>query len=440
MQRRTPLLALLLVLSLILAACPAPAQPAAAPAEQPTAAEAKTTEAPAAEAPATEAPAAEAPAAPAADMTGKVVIPAGGVIRLGGSSGLTGPIPEMGSDIAQSAQVAVDDLNAAGGIDGFMLELDMQDGGCDGSIATNVANKFAADSSIVAVTGGMCSGETLGLKPILLAARIPFVTPSATNPSVLSEDCDSCNRVVLTDQLQANTDADYLFNVLGIKKIALMHDNGDYGLGLVELLQTAFEALGGEVTGVEGGQVGETDFRAALAKIAANGPELVFFGGYSTEAALITQQMKETPGLEDALFMSDDGAFTQQYLDTAGAAAEGAYMSKPIGDVQADMYNAFRQRYTDKYGAEPLGPYDGQSYDSVMLIANAIKQVAEVDASGSLVIDREALIKAIRATKDLTGLTGSMTCNDIGECGAGGIQISRVENGEFVQVSGFGMK
>ncbi len=171
-----------------------------------------------------------------------------------------------------------------------------------------------------------------------------------------------------------------------------MHDNGDYGLGLVELLQSAFEALGGEVTGVEGGQVGETDFRAALAKIAANGPELVFFGGYSTEAALVTQQMKETPGLEDVLFMSDDGSFTQQYLDTAGAAAEGAYMSKPIGDVQADEYNAFRQRYADTYGAEPLGPYDAQSYDSVMLIADAINQVAEVDASGNLVIDRDALI------------------------------------------------
>ena len=427
MRKFSTLFAVLMVMALVLAACPAPA---ATPATEAPAA----VEAPAA---AVEAPAAEAPAA---DMTGKVVIPAGGVIRLGGSAGLTGPIPEMGNDIAQSAQIAVDDLNAAGGVDGFMFELDMQDGGCDGSIATNVANKFVADPSIVAVTGGMCSGETLGLKPILLAARIPFVSPSATNPSVLSADCDSCNRVVLTDQLQANTDAEYFFNVLGITKIALMHDNGDYGLGLVELLQSAFEALGGQVTGVEGGQVGETDFRAALAKIAAGGPELVFFGGYSTEAALITQQMKETPGLEDVLFMSDDGSFTDQYLETAGAAAEGAYMSKPIGDVQADEYNAFRQRYADKYGAEPLGPYDGQSYDSVMLIANAIKQVAEVDASGNLVIDREALIKAIRATEKLTGLTGSMTCNDIGECGAGGIQIAQVINGEFVQVAGFGME
>ncbi len=433
MRKFSTLFAVLMVMALVLAACPAPATEAPVAVEAPAAA----VEAPAA---AVEAPAAEAPAAPAADMTGKVVIPAGGVIRLGGSSGLTGPIPEMGNDIAQSAQVAVDDLNAAGGLNGFMFELDMQDGGCDGSIATNVANLFVADPTIVAVTGGMCSGETMALKPILFGARIPFVSPSATNPSVLTPDCDSCNRVVLTDQLQATTDADYFYNVLGLRKIALMHDNGEYGLGLVELLQSAFVALGGEVTGMEGGQVGETDFRAALANIAADGPELVFFGGYSTEAALVTQQMKETPGLEETLFMSDDGSFTDQYLETAGAAAEGAYMSKPIGDVQADEYSAFRQRYADTYGAEPLGPYDAQSYDSVMLIADAIKRVAEVDASGNLVIDRNALIQAIRATENLTGLTGSMTCNDIGECGAGGIQISQVVNGEFVQVAGFGLE
>ena len=150
----------------------------------------------------------------------------------------------------------------------------------------------------MAVSGGTCSGETFGLTPILLDARIPFVSPSATNPAVTA-DCDVCNRVALSDALQGEVDANYVFNDLGLTKVAVMHDNSDYGMGLAEIFQSVFETLGGEVTNFEGVQVGDTDFRAVLAKIGANAPELIFFGGYSTEAALIAQQMKETPGLEE---------------------------------------------------------------------------------------------------------------------------------------------
>lgn len=421
MRKFSTLFAILVMMALVLTACPAPA---------PTA--------PAADAPAAEAPAAEAPAA---DMSGKVVIPAGGKIRIGGSFALTGPIPDPGKDIAQAAEIGIDDANAAGGVEGFMFELDAQDGACDGNQGTVVGNKFAAAGDIVAVSGGTCSGETFGLKPILLAARIPFVSPSATNPSVTGADCDVCNRVALSDALQGEVDANYVFTDLGLTKVAVLHDSTDYGLGLAEIFQLSFEGLGGEVVGFEGITQGDTDFRAALAKVGANAPELIFFGGYSTEAALIAQQMKETPGLESALFMSDDGAYTEQYLTTAGDAAEGTYMSFVAGDSSAGGMDEFVAKYMDKFGVNPsdLGPFHGQSYDSISVIVDAIRRVAVVD-NGSLVIDREALIKAIRETKDLQGLTGMITCTDLGECGAGGIQVFQVQNGEFVQVSGFGLE
>lgn len=98
--------------------------------------------------------------------------------------------------------------------------------------------------------------------------------------------------------------------------------------------------------------------------------------------------------------------------------------------------------YIAKFGIEPekLGPFHAQSYDSVLLIVDAIKRVARVDSAGNLIIDREALIKAIRETKDLAGITGTLTCSPIGECGAGGVQVFTVENGQFKQVYGFGLK
>ena len=134
-------------------------------------------------------------------MSGKVVVAAGGMIRIGGSLALTGPVPDPGLDLRQGAELDVDYLNAADGFEGFMFELVAEDGACDGTQGTNVGNKLADDETIIAVTGGICSGETFGLMPVLQEARIPFVSPSATNPDITSAGCDVCNRVALSDAL-----------------------------------------------------------------------------------------------------------------------------------------------------------------------------------------------------------------------------------------------
>ena len=430
MQKRTVLLTLLIVFGLMLAAC----TPAAAPSEEAPAADTEAATEDSAEESAEETEGGEAAAV--------VVVAPGEPILIGGSFALTGPIPDPGLDIKQAAELSVADVNEAGGIEGFELELVAEDGACDGTQGTAVANKFAADEGIVAVTGGTCSGETFGLIPVLQKARIPFVSPSATNPDVTAEDCDVCNRVALSDAAQSETDAEYAISDLGITSAAVMHDNSDYGKGMAELFMGFFEDRGGEVTAFEGIQVGDTDFRAALAKLASDSPEMIFFGGYATEAALITQQMQETPGLEDIVLMSDDGTYMQQYLDTAGEAGEGFYASFIAGDDVADLNEAFDAAYMDAYGVSPddLGPFHAQSYDSVQVIADAISRVAEIDGDGNMIIDREALIEGIRDTEGLQGLSGTITCDDMGECGAGGIQIFQVQDGEFVQVSGFGLE
>lgn len=427
MRKNLTVFALLVAVALVMAACgggaPAPAAP-------PAAGEAA-------------APAAEEAAAPAADSAeGKVIVAPGQTIRIGGSFGLTGPIPDPGKDEHQSVQIAIEDMNAAGGVNGFMLELVAEDGACSGDQGTVVANKFAADPTIVAVSGGMCSGETFAMIPIFMEARIPFVSPSATNPDVTSPECDICNRVALSDALQGETDAAYALETLGVTKAAVMHDNSDYGKGVAETFQAAFAAGGGEVTAFEGVQVGDTDFRAALAKIGAGGPEVIFFGGYATEAGLIATQMKESAGLEEAYFMSDDGTYMQQYLDAAGAAAEGTFASSFAGTAESERNIEFVDKYVEKFGMHPsdLGPFHYQSYDTILVITEALKKVSEVDDAGNLVIDREALITAIRETDGIEGLTGTIVCNEVGDCGAGGIQIYEVIDGAFQQVSGFGME
>lgn len=269
------------------------------------------------------------------------------------------------------------------------------------------------------------------------------MSASSTNPAVTSKECDVCNRVALSDKLQADVDAGYIYDVLGIRNVALMHDNGDYGLGLAELFQDAFNALGGSIVDFQGVQVGDTDFRAVLTLVAASEPELIFFGGYSTEAGLITLQMDDV-GLGEAVFFSGDGTMTAQYLDTAGDAGEDAYASFVAGDEVAEANAAFDAAYEEKYGVAPddLGPFHGQAYDAVNLIAQAIMSVAATDDAGEgyLILEREAVVTAVRSTKGLQGLMGFMVCSAIGDCGAGGIQIFQVQEGAWIQVSGFGIE
>lgn len=441
MKRLTTLFTLLILASLILTACAkaTPTEEAAAPTEVPEVLEP------------TEAPP-EPPEVTGLYMgmtaeelaaAGYVVVAPGEPVRLGASAALTGPIPEFGLDISQSYQLAISDLNAVGGVKGHQYELDVQDGACDGDAATVVANSFAADPTILAVAGGTCTGETLGLKPILMEARIPFVSASATNPAITSEDCDICNRVALSDKLQGDVDADYMFNTEGFTKVACMHDSTDYGMGLSQLFKDAFELLGGTVTSFQGIQVGDVDFRAALTLIAADEPEMIFFGGYATEGGLIAAQMKET-GLEDAFFMCGDGCYGTPFIDAAGDAAEGNYGSFVAADEVVDANEAFDMAYEEMWGVAPddQGPFHAHAYDSVMIIANALEQVAVEDDGGEgyLIVEREALIAAVRSTADLVGLTGIMTCNAIGDCGAGGIQIFKVIDGAFTQISGFGLE
>jgi branched-chain amino acid transport system substrate-binding protein len=281
------------------------------------------------------------------------------------------------------------------------------------------------------------------LQPILAEAGIPHVSASATNPAVTSEDCEICNRVALSDKLQADVDAEYIFNVLGVTTAAVMHDNTDYGLGLAELFQEAFELLGGTVTSFDGIQVGDVDYRAVLTQVATNSPELIFFGGYYQEAALIAAQMPET-GLEEAILFSDDGTYGQPFIDTAGEFAEGVYASFVAGDEAVEANEAFDAAYEEMWGVAPdaQGPFHAQAYDSIQMIAAALESVAHEDDNGDgyLIFDRAEIIAAIRGTSGLQGLSGTITCNDIGDCGAGGIQIFQVQDGAFVQISGFGLE
>lgn len=371
----------------------------------------------------------------------QVVVPAGEPIKIGLATDLSNIIPQPGQDIANGARIAVLDRNEMEGIQGFQVELDVQDDRCVGEDATNVANLFASDPQVVAVVGHVCSGATSAAIDVYVQARIPNVSPSSTAAFLPEKGYDTFNRVAFSDAAQGTVDARYIYSVLGLTTLAVVHDNSDYGKGLAETVAAEFTNLGGTV--VNDGELlvintEEQDYRAVLTPLAAEPPAALFFAGYEQQAALLISQMKEV-GLADTIFMSDDGTYTQGYIDAAGEAAEGSYASfvNTTDFADAEALEAFKARYEEEFDVAPdeLGPFHAHAYDAASIIMNAIDEVAIVDADGNLVIDREALILAIRNTTEYEGLTGTLTCNpESGECGAGVIGMNFVEDGEWVPV------
>jgi len=369
------------------------------------------------------------PAECASDPASCAVISAGQTVKIGMGAPMTGDNAAFGQDISQAAKIAVSD---AGKFNGFAFELVAEDDGGTPEGGAAVANKLVADPTVVAIAGHIFSGATAAAMPIYEAANIPMMSPSATNPPLTQSGSKVFNRCVFTDAAQGKFASAYLFNKLGIKKLAIMHDGQSYGQGLAEVVQTEFKALGGEVVAFQAITPGESDYSAALADIASKSPQAIFFGGYTSEGVVIVNQMKQS-GLQGVIFFGDDGTFGQDFLDRTGANGEGAYSTSLIPPA-SEAKTKFDAAYLAAYGqpAGKLSPYSWTAYDAAAVLIKDIESVA-VLSGGKLYIPRAALVAAVRATKDYQGLSGTITCDATGECSASGPVFNIDQGGKWVE-------
>jgi branched-chain amino acid transport system substrate-binding protein len=357
-------------------------------------------------------------------------------VKIGLATDLSNIIPAPGQDIANGALLAVMQYNEEmGGLLGFPVELDIEDDRCTGEDATSVANLFAADPAIVAVVGHVCSGASIPASDIYQDARIPMVSPSSTAGVFTARELDVANRVAFNDNVQGVVVGRFIYSELEAESIAVLHDNTSYGEGLASTVSATFEELGGEVVAFEAIDAEEQDYRTQLTVIAGEEPDVIYFGGYDPQAALLVAQMQEV-GLEDAIFFSDDGTYNQNFLDVAGADAEGVYVSFGSQIGSEEMNAEFDAAYEEAFEVAPdeLGPFHAQAYDAAKVLLAALESVAEVDDAGNLVIDREALIAAVRSTADFEGLSGTITCDENGDCGSAIISVLVAEDGAWVEL------
>jgi branched-chain amino acid transport system substrate-binding protein len=362
------------------------------------------------------------------DEWGCAEIGEGQTVKFGYVGPTTGDYSSFGIDMSRGAELAVE---AHPTIKGFEVELLVEDTQGTPEQGASVANKFAADPQMVGIDGHTFSGSTEVAIPIYEQAHIVMMSPSATNPELTKLGSEIFNRVAFHDEMQGEYAANYIYNELGVRKIAIMHDGGAYGQGLAEMTGGFFEGLGGEVVANEPITPGETDYSAPLAAVAEAGPELVYYGGYDSDAAVLASQMA-TAGMTDALFFGCDGTYGTNYIDLAGGASEGTF-STYVPIPESEAFAQFRTDYEATYGEEQgkLSPFSPHAYDALAILLDAAEAVA-IEAGDSLLIPRKALAEQVRATANYDGLTGSITCSDTGECAAASILFMKVEGGERV--------
>lgn len=395
MRTKTYLLTGLMIIALLLTAC--------APAAQPAASE----------------PAAADSAAPAADVCndplGCAEIAAGDPIKIAYALVTSGPNGSLGEDSKRGMEIAVSDMG--GELLGHPIEITGEDTGCTPEGGQAAASKLASDTSLFAVVGTTCSSEARVGAPVLSEAGLTMISPSNTAPDLTdpAKRVTGYFRTAHNDKVQGRVAAEFVFNELGLKKAATVHDGSVYAQGLVNAFTENYKALGGEVVSEQAVNIGDTDMRPVLTTIASAAPEAIYYPIFIAEGGFITAQAKEVPGMENVILIGADGLYSQDFLNAAGDAAKGMYLSSPDFSAFGDAYQTFLEKHQELYGEPPLSIYHAHAYDAATIIANAVKQVAIQDGE-TLYIPRQALRDAIAATKDFQGLTGNLTCDENGDC------------------------
>jgi branched-chain amino acid transport system substrate-binding protein len=298
-----------------------------------------------------------APADPAGD--GKATCPPVSIAMAGA---LNGPDAALGINIKNGVQLAIDKHNAAN--PGCQVQLKPFDTEGDPQKATAIAPQIVDDQYTIGLVGPAFSGETKATGTVFDQAGLVATTASATNPTLSENGWKTFFRGLANDGVQGPSVANYLKNTLGYKKICVVDDSTDYGLGLATAVRETLGPVADTACNIQV-KKGDKDFSAAVTQIKGASPDAVFYGGYYSEAAPLVQQLKD--GGVTATFVSADGTKDHEFVKQAGGSSKDAILSCPCGPASG----TFADEYTKKFNQEP-GTYSTEGYDLGTILLKGI--------------------------------------------------------------------
>ena len=325
--------------------------------------------------------------------------------KIGVAGSMTGQYATYGSAHKAGAEIAVAELNAAGGVNGGQVSIAIGDDLGDPKEAVLVAQKYSDDPDVVVVDGHTFSSCTIAAGGKYETAGLPMIAATATNPDITTLGAYIW-RICMTDGVQGEGLAKYSVDTLGKSKIAMMYDNGDYGRGLADKYEEAVKAAGGTVVGREQYAAGDTDFRAQLTKLKGAGPDLLFLSGYYPEGSKIARQAREL-GM-DVQLLGSDGDASDELPKLGGAAVDGMLVSTFFDYSKKDpVVQKFVKAYKAKYKGGNPDQFSASSYDVIMLAAKAAEKAGKND--------RTAINDALAQIGTYEGITGTIKFDENGD-------------------------
>ncbi len=324
-------------------------------------------------------------------------------IKVGVNLELSGNVASYGESLAKGIDLAVEEINKDGGVDGKQLELVKVDNKSEAAEATNGAIKLTSQDKVTAIIGAATSGNTVAQTQIANDTKTVLLTPSGTSPNVTVNEDGEVNEFVFRtsfiDPFQGTVAANFAAKELKVKNAAIFADSAsDYAKGLAESFKKTFEEAGGEIIAEEAYVAKDTDFRATLTRIKSKNPEFIFIPGYYEEVGLIVKQAREL-GITAPL-MGADGWDSPKLIELAGAEAlNNTFITNHYSAEDPDeKMQAFLTAFKEKNSDESPNAFNALGYDTVFLLADAIKRAGSTDSTKI----KDELAK----TKDLSLVTG----------------------------------
>jgi branched-chain amino acid transport system substrate-binding protein len=345
-------------------------------------------------------------------------------IKIGEFASLTGKEAAFGQSSHKGTQLAIDELNAAGGVLGKPIEFVYEDNRSTPGESATIAKKLITRDKVVALLGEVASGRSLEAGPIAQQSKIPMISPSSTNPKV-TETGDYIFRVCFTDPFQGRLLAEFAKRSLKAQKVAVFSDvSAPYSVGLAQFFREPFLANGGQIVSEQKYTGGDKDFRAQLTVIKNTKPDAILVPGYYTDVGLIVAQARQL-GITVPLF-GGDGWEAPELLQIAGAALEGTFYSTHFSADNTDpLVQKFVAAFKAKFNGETPDAMAALGYDSAMVLADAIKRAGSTE--GPKIRD------ALAVTKDFPGATGATTLDEKRDASKAAVIIT-VKDGKFQYV------
>jgi len=319
-------------------------------------------------------------------------------IVIGEYASLTGGSASFGQSSHKGTALAIDEINAAGGVLGKKLKLITDDDQSQAGQPATIARKLISQDKVAAVLGEVASSKSLEAAPICQQSKIPMISPASTNPKV-TEIGDYIFRVCFIDPFQGTVMSKFAQSK-GWENVAVLTDvKQDYSVDLAEFFIKYFKASGGQIVKEQKYSTGDKDFKPQLTSIKAANPDAIFVPGYYAEVSLVAKQARLL-GIKVPL-LGGDGWVGDSLLKVAGNALDGCFFSCHFSaDDKSPKVQEFVKNFKAKYGEVP-DDMAALGYDSAKILAEAIARAGSTEP--------EKLRGAIAATKDHDGITGKIT-------------------------------